>query len=191
MLENTVIIVGDSPFLSTIDDKMHYLLEKYNSIGINNSIKLYNVKEHIFQDEKFIGLTNKYPEIKAVTLYTYGDMIKSNKELYDSFAFDFKKDTEKDLIKDRKLAWCGFTHDYAISYCIVKGYKNIVLAGASDFIGGGHFATNEDFNYAEKLKRYSKRFIEEVCTKRASIYTLNPDSFLEELPRISIDELLK
>ena len=36
MLENTIIIVGDSPFLSTIDDKMHYLLEKYDSIGINN-----------------------------------------------------------------------------------------------------------------------------------------------------------
>ena len=50
-----------------------------------------------------------------------------------------KKIQKKDLIKDRKLAWCGFTHDYAISYCIVKGYKNIVLAGASDFIGGGHF----------------------------------------------------
>ena len=190
MLENAVIIVGDSPYLASINDSLRYILDRYDSIGINNSIRLYNIKEHIFQDEKFIKLTNKYPEIKVVTLYTYGDMIKPNKELYNSFTFDFKKNTEKDLLKDRKLAWCGFTHDYAISYCIIKGYKNIILAGTADFIGGGHYATNEEFNYAEKLKGYSKKFIEEVCTKRANIYTLNPDSFLS-IPRIELQKLLE
>ena len=190
MLENTVIIVGDSPFLATIEDKIHYLLERYDSIGINNAIRLYNVKEHVFLDDKFIPLTNQYPDVKTITLYKYGDAIKNCKELYDSYSFNFKKDTEKDLMKDRKLAWCGFTHDFAVSYCIIKGYKRIILAGTADFTVNKHYITDEDFNYAEKLKENSKRFLEEVCSKRAEIYTLNKDSILE-VPKLDIDFLLE
>lgn len=190
MLENTVIIVGDSPFLAAIEDKIHYLLSRFHSIGINNSILKYNVESHIFQDDKFIKLTNKYPEIKTIAPYVHGDMIKGNKELYDSYAFNFKKDSYKDIIKERKLAWCGFTHDYAISYCIIKGYTRIILAGTADFVKGKHYATEEDFKYSEKLKKLSKKFIEEVCSKRAEILTINPESYLE-IPRISIQKLLK
>ena len=119
----------------------------------------------------------------------YGDLIKGDKELYDSYAYNFKKDNAKNIIKDRKLAWCGFTHDYAISYCIIKGYSRIILAGAADFIEGKHYSTDEEFRYSEKLKNMSKRFIEEICSQRASIFTLNPDSFLN-IPRITISELL-
>lgn len=189
-MNDTIIIVGDSPFLERIEDKLQYALERYDSIGINNALLKYNMKLHIFQDEKFVKLTNRYPDVKTITLYMYGDLIKGDKELYDSYAYNFKKNTEKDIIKDRKLAWCGFTHDYAISYCIIKGYTRIILAGAADFTGGGHFATEEDFNYSEKLKEMSKRFIEEVCAKRVEILTLNPHSFLN-IPRIELPELLK
>ena len=105
------------------------------------------------------------------------------------YAYNFKKDNAKNIIKDRKLAWCGFTHDYAISYCIIKGYSRIILAGAADFIEGKHYSTDEEFRYSEKLKNMSKRFIEEICSQRASIFTLNPDSFLN-IPRITISELL-
>jgi hypothetical protein len=188
-MNKTALIIGDSPFLGEVEGFIHYAVDKYPSIGINNSIRRYNVSSHIFQDMKFVELTNSYPTIKTITLATYGDLIcKDNKEFYNSYVFDFKKDTE--LYKDEKLAWCGFTHDYAISYCIHKGYENIVLIGAADFTGFAHYLTKEEFNYSEKLKMLSKRFIEEVCSSKAKIYTCNPSSILD-IPKIQVSELLE
>lgn len=188
-MKKPIIIIGDSPFLENIEDKVHYLLELYPSMGINNAIRKYNITSHIFQDMKFISLTNRYPEIKTISLYMYGDMIeKENKELYDSYTFNFKTNTAQDIIKDNKLAWCGFTHDYAISYCIMKGYSHVILAGTADFTGSSHYLTEEQFNPAEKLVGHSKKFIEEVCSKKIKIYTLNPESTLN-VPRIKIEKL--
>ena len=176
--------------MGEVEGQLHYVLEKYPSIGINNAIRKYNVQMHGFQDAKFINLTNKYQDKKTITLYMYGDMIqKANRETYDSYPFNFKENTENDIFYSGRLAWCGFTHDYLISYCIMKGYKNIVLIGAADFTGNKHYLTDEEFKYSEKLKFQSKKFIEEICTKRANIFTCNPDSILE-IPRVSLTTLL-
>ena len=191
-MDKTVFIIGDSPFLGEIEDKIHYITEKYPTIGINNAIRKYSISTHIFQDMRFIGLTNSYPEIKTVAPYQWGDLIqKDNKELLESFTFDFKKDTEKDIVKDGKLAWYGFTHDYALSYCIMKGFSKIILMGTADFTGNKHYLTEEEFKYSEKLKLGSKRFIEDICSKKAEILTCNPNSILE-IPRVTnFNEFLK
>lgn len=189
-MKETVLIIGDSPFLGEIEDGIHYAIEKYPSIGINNAITKYNVDTHIFQDAKFVNLTNRYSSVKTVAPAWYGDTIqKENKELIGSYPFKFKENTEEDIVFNGRLAWCGFTHDYAISYCILKGYKNIILIGAADFTGTKHYLTEEEFKYSEKLKYQSKKFIEEVCTKRAIIKTCNPNSILN-IPRVGIKDLL-
>lgn len=188
-MKKPILLVGDSPFLADIEDQIHYLLELYPSIGINNAIRKYNISSHIFQDMKFIPLTNRYPEVKTISLYMYGDMIeKENKELYDSYTFNFKTNTAQDIVKDNKLAWCGFTHDYAISYCIMKGYTHVILIGTADFTGSLHYLTEEQFNPAKKLVKNSKKFIEEICSKKIKIYTLNHESILD-IPRIKIEKL--
>ena len=190
-MNHTILIVGDSPFLGEVEDQIRYVIEKYPSVGINNAIRRYNVQMHTFQDAKFINLTNQYPEVKTITQYMFGDMIqKENRELYDSYPFRVKEDTADDIFRDGRLAWCGFTHDYIISYCIMKGYKNIILIGTADFTGKQHFLTDEEFKYSEKLKFQSKKFIEEICSQRANIYTCNPASILE-IPRIEISKLLE
>lgn len=191
-MDKTIFIIGDSPFLGEIEDKIHYITEKYPTIGINNAVRKYKVSTHVFQDMKFVDLTNQYPEVKTVTIPAWGDMIvKENRELYDSFTFNFKINTKDDVAKNNRLAWCGFTHDYAISYCIMKGYSRIMLVGAADFTGNKHYLTDEEFKYSEKLKYNSKRFVEKVCLNRVNIMTCNPDSILE-IPRvISYDEFLK
>jgi len=189
-MEKTVLIIGDSPFLGEIEGSLHYTIERYPSIGINNAVRKYAVSTHIFQDEKFVDLTNQYKDIKTVAPSWYGDMIqKKNKELIGSYPFKFKENTADDIVKDGVLAWCGFTHDYAISYCIMKGYENVFLIGAADFTGNTHYLTEEEFKYSEKLKEQSKKFIEEICTQRINIFTCNPKSYLE-VPRVSIDTLL-
>lgn len=190
-MDKTIFIIGDSPFLGEIEDKIHYIAEKYPTIGINNAVRKYNISTHIFQDMKFISLTNQYPEVKTVTIPAWEDaVIKNNKECFNSYPFNFKVDSKDDIVKKGELAWCGFTHDYAISYCIMKGYERIILVGAADFTGNKHYLTEEEFKYSEKLKYNSKRFIEDVCSKKANILTCNTNSILN-VPRTSIDEFLK
>ena len=188
---NTIIILGDSPFLGTVEDKLSYILEKYTSIGINRVICKFKTSLHIFTDERIASVANKYTDISTISLYYHGDLIrKANKELIDTYAFKYRENTIEDIYKDGKLAWCGFTHDYAISYCIHKGWKNIILIGAADFMQGKHYTNTDVFNPNGKLIIKSKQFIEEICTKKADIVTCNPESFLS-IPRINIDELLQ
>ena len=191
MLTNSVLIVGDSPYLKEIEGELTFLIQRYPSLGINNIVRKYETQIHIFQDIPFITLTNKFPSMKTVAPYAHGDLIqKKNKELIDSYTFDFMRNSAEDIYKDGKLAWCGFTHDYAISYCIMKGYQNIVLIGTADFEQGKHFMTEQDFSPSQILAINSKKFIETICTQRANIYTCNQNSWLS-LPRIEISELLK
>ena len=189
--KNTALIIGDSPFIGEVENQLHYAVDRYPSIGINHVVKKFKVSTHIFQDMKFIPITNAYQNVKTVAPEWYGDMVqKENKELFPSFPFNFHVHTENDIYKDGKLAWEGFTHDYAISYCIYKGYENVILIGAADFTEGTHHMTNELFNPSNSLREYSQRFIQEICTKKVRIYTCNPKSSLN-LPRISLTELLK
>ncbi len=187
----TIIILGDSPFLTEIQDKVQYILERFFSIGINRVINKFKTNLHICLDEKILPVAISHPEIPTVTLKYYGDMVaKEKKELINSFSFDLFLNKTEDVYKDGRLAWCGFTHDYAISYCIYKGWKNIILLGAADFMQGTHFSNTDTFSPKGKLITASKKFIEEVCAKKVSISTCNPNSLLR-VPRVQIDELLK
>ena len=184
------ILLGDSPFLGEVENKVQYALERCYSLGINRVITRFRTSGHAFVDPFLIRLTNENPDLFSVSLYKYGDLIaKTCKDLYDSYAFDFSKDSCEDLLRDNKLAWCGFTHDYALSYLIIKGYDDIILLGTADFTPGPHYSNPYDLKCSDKLKLKSKKFIEEICCRKANIRTCNDASILE-IPRISIDELL-
>ena len=190
MTERTILILGDSPFLAKVHEKVRPLLDRYYSIGINNIITKYYTNEHIFVDKPFTALTNNYVG-KTVSPKAYDALIhKENKYLVDMFSFSFEKHTEKDICIGNRVAWCGFTHDYAISYCIQQGFKRIILVGAADFTSGPHFSTPYTFKYSKYCKEKSKKFIEDYVSKVVTIETCNPDSYLC-IPRVSINDLLK
>lgn len=181
-----VIILGDSPFLKEIEDRVNYVTNKYFTLGINRVINYFHISKHIFTDFTMLGCTNNFYYIPAITLYSYGDLVrKEKKELINTFTYAGDEKTEK----NGELAWCGFTHDYALSYCIMKGYDEVVLIGAADFTGEGHYSTPAEFRRSQKLQDNSIKFIEDVCTKHLKISTCNPNSKLS-VPRVSIDELL-
>jgi hypothetical protein len=186
-----IILLGDSPYIGEVEGVLQYILDRYESMGINRIINKFRVQKHVFVDPFIMRLTNEHPELFTVSLYKYGDLIpKKNKELFNTYPFNFLENTEEDLCKKGELAWCGFTHDYALSYLITKGYKDIVLIGTADFVSGPHFSNPYDLKCSEKLKFESKRFIEDICCKKALIRTCNPKSILD-IPRIDINELLK
>ena len=184
------IVLGDSPFLNEIEDKLQYTLDRYFSIGINRVINKFRTNMQVCLDSRILPVANSHPEIPTVTLKAHGALVqKEQKEFFDTYAFDFRLNTANDILKDKKLAWCGFTHDYALSYLISKGWKYIILIGAADFTQGTHFSNEEIFNPSRRLIELSKKFIEEVCTQKAKIFTCNPKSSLS-VPRLDIERLL-
>lgn len=187
-MKETVIILGDSPFLKEVEDKVEYLLYRYDSIGINRVILKYRTKIHAFVDIGMVSLTNKFENIKKLTIPLYKNIVRGDKEIFDTFSFDpeVHVNTTDD---NKKLAWCGFTHDYAISYAIHKGYKKVILVGTADFSEEGHYSCNRKFQYSESLREASKRFISEFCSKKVQIYTCNENSCLR-VPYRALDELL-
>ena len=183
-----VIVLGDSPFLKEIEHLLHYVVDKYYTIGINGVIKRCRADLHAFTDLKLIKLTNSYPNVPVLTLKGYGDLIrKSNQTLIDTFTYN------DDYIwkKGDKLAWCGFTHDYVISYLIGQKVKEIVLLGAADFINGKHYSNEYDFKRSKVLEDKSKQFIKNCNDTYISIKTCNPNSDIEGIEYVPIEELLE
>lgn len=184
------ILLGDSPFLKEVEGKVQYILDRWYSVGINRVIYKFRTNAHVFVDAFILPMTNERQDLFTISLAKYKNMIpKPNKALYNTYTFNLKKNGLKDLKKDDHLAWCGFTHDYALSYLITEGYDDIILLGTADFSSNSHYSNPYDLVCSEKLKLVSKRFIEEVCSKGALIRTCNPNSILD-IPRIMVEDLL-
>lgn len=185
-MNRTIVILGDSPFLKEVEDKVNYVLYRYPSIGINRAIIKYETSMHSFVDIGMLPIANRKPKIKKITLPLYKDVVKGDKEIFGTFSFS----SYGDIINNKgELAWCGFTHDYAISYAIYKGYERIILLGVADFVEGGHYSCHNTFTYSNSLREMSKKFISEFCIKKTKIYTCNKNSCLQ-VPYLPIEELL-
>ena len=186
-VEDTMIILGDSPFIEQIEDRVQYVLSKYYSIGINTVLSKFKTTYHAFIHFSLIPYSKDNPEIKIICPYYLSDRVrKTNVEYYNIFKLDIPKETE--VYKENALAWGGYTHDYAISYCIHKGFKNVILIGAADFIEGKHYSRPDKFIFSNKTKNDSKRFIK-FCSSKINLYTCNPESELE-INKIDINTLL-
>ena len=186
-MKERAIILGDSPFLNEVESLLHYVLDRNYVIGINSVIRKCRVDMHAFVDISMINLTNQRQELHTLTLYSYGALIqKPNKTLIDTFSYrgDY---TWRDK---GKLAWCGFTHDYVVSYLIDQGCKEIVLLGAADFINGEHYSNNTFFSYSPKLREKSIEFIQDCANRYVDIKTCNPNSLIK-IPYIPIENLLE
>ena len=153
-------------------------------------ITKFKTHAHAFVDLPMTRISNNYKGLKVISLKAFGDaVISEDKELFDTFSYN--GEISKEPYVNDKLAWCGFTHDFVISYCVYKGYKNIGLVGVADFIMGNHYSRDyKPFNCSDILKRTSMNFIRDVYEKGINIFTCNPDSSLE-VPYIGVDELLK
>lgn len=183
-----VVLLGDSPFLKEVEYLLHYVTDKYYTVGINKVIEKCRLDLHAFTDFKMIKLTNFYPSVSTLTLYSYGDLIKKDKKvLIDTFTY------EDDYVwkKGDKLAWCGFTHDYVLSYLISQGTKEIILLGAADFINGNHYSNEREFNRSKLLEDKSKQFITDCANMYVNIKTCNPKSDIKGVEYMPIEKLLE
>ena len=192
--EETIILIGRSDFLdSELCKNFYYCTEIYNCATINWSCTKYYSKYCFFLDsyvwkmchDKVLGR----PKLITSTMTT-GLVQGWDYEIYDQH----RMYTSMQPYTKGTLLGAGFTHDYAISYLIKEGYKNIILAGCADFVTkeyakGMNVRTDIKWNYSDKCKINSEYLINNVLSKYTHIYTLNPDSELK-VDRISVDELL-
>ena len=193
------LILGDSPIIQTIDKYIPNLLFLYPSLGINRIIRKFKTTKHIFVDGKVLPVTNEFPTMPVITIKQNGSRINKPNELKE--LIDVYSPRENSFVRtintnikieneEGKLVWYGFTHDYAISYLIRKGYDMIVLIGAADFVEGTHYVANhEQFKRSNRLQNHSKQYIEYVNENIIPIYTVNPNPIIN-IPTITIEELI-
>jgi hypothetical protein len=194
------LILGDSPIIQTIEKYIPNLLFLYPSIGINRIIRKFQTTKHIFVDDRILPVTNEFPNMPVITIKQNGSKVNKPKELkelinvYSPHNNSFVKTINTDNIEVEnskgELLWYGFSHDYAISYLIRKGYDMIVLVGTADFIDGNHYVANQEyFQRSNRLQNYSKQYIEYVNENIIPIYTINPNPIIN-IPTITIEELI-
>ena len=196
-MNKTALIIGDSPLIKKVEYELPYILNKYFSLGINRIIQMYPTSKHIFLDVGMINITNKYQNIPVITVPQYDPLIiTKERELINTFCNPV--DLIYDCLQDIKiinqygeLAWCGFTHDYAISYLIHQGYKNIVLIGTADFTLGTHYINkNVVFHRSDRLQKHSIQFINYLHQAHyATFYTINENSPLN-INYITVEDLM-
>lgn len=192
--EETIILIGRSDFLDRIDSSFNYCLDIYDVATINWACTRYYSKYNFFIDSYVRKMCYKQVlgEPKFITTGVNIGLVK----YYDHEIYEQHRIYSTDKIyTDKTLLCAGFTHDFAISYLIKQGYKNIILAGCADFVTKDYakdmnVRTDIQWNYSEKVKVNSMYLINNVYTKYANIYTLNPDSKLK-VDRITVEELLK
>ena len=73
---NRAIVLGDSPFLNEVEHILHYVLDRNYVIGINGVVKKCRVDMHAFTDTGLLKITNAYPSVPSLTLYSYGDLVQ-------------------------------------------------------------------------------------------------------------------
>ena len=86
---------------------------------------------------------------------------------------------------DGKLKYCGFTHDFVLSWCVMHNVKNVILIGVADFATNKHYNSSESFNPSESCIQESIKYINSLPM---NIYTINKNSKLS-VRRLKIKEL--
>jgi len=193
-MDKTIVLIGRSDYIDIIDQKGLYILTHTLPCATINWActrfeSIYNffldTYVHKMYNHKWLGnptfVTTTFNE-ECVKDYPHD--IYNEHRLYQ---------TDKPFT-DKTLLTAGFTHDFAISYLIKKGYKNIILLGVADFENkdyakGMNTRSNIQIKCSEKCKIKSKHLIENIFSKYANIITLNPRSYLS-VPKVSIRRLI-
>jgi len=171
---DTAIIIGRSDFLTPNLIKSIQKLP-FTKISINRHLEYMDYIAFI--DKEACEIDRK--GTKAITLECYN---LDNAEAYKIGAKGRIFDAERN-----ELETFGFTHDFVLSWCILKDYKNVVLAGAADFCSYKH-DNGQYFNPSPICIQNSINAINNIYSKYLNIYTLNPYSKLT-VNRITIGDL--
>lgn len=193
--KDTVVLIGRSDFLDTkACMNFEYCTEIYDCGTINWASTRYYGKYCFFLDHYVWRMC--HDKILGKPKFITSSMNLGYVKDYPHEIFEqHRMYTKPDIYTDKTLLSAGFTHDFAISYLIKCGYKNIVLAGCADFetkTYAKQMNVKEDINwkYSEKVKINSLYLINNIFSKHVNIYTLNPNSVLN-VKRITVKQLLE
>lgn len=161
-MRNKIIIFGRSPFINRIDfDKIDY--DNFSICCLNTlNPKLKRIDYVVSVDDNVMfAYDREFEWISANTGWLF-------------------KETGSDYtVLEKCLSWAFFSSSAAVSFAILRGYKEIYLAGV-DLIGGRvfeHYDGKPTNVKSEDMCNAEKNFIREICGKYGvKVFTLNPDN---------------
>ena len=165
----TVIIIGRSEIVTPEILEIARNL-KGTKIAINQYL---DFADYIAFIDNWMGFTQL--DKKALTLKCFN---VPNSESYEL-------QTGNAPVIDGKLKYCGFTHDFVLSWCVMHNVKNVILIGVADFATDKHYNSSESFNPSESCIQESINYINSLPL---NIYTINPKSKLS-VHKIKLEEL--
>ncbi len=163
-----LIIFGCSPFINQVD--IPPLLERYDTIGINNFARYYPV-------DVVFSFDDRIPGHRALHAFVPNYLAKDGEIPYIPVSSDSPLQgwqREKGVVK---LGFKHFTVSLAVNWALLKGYKKIYLIGVdhvetvtsfTDFDGTYHPA-----ELTQDAHRGLKQFIYR-CAEQCEIYQCNP-----------------
>ena len=159
-MRNKIIIFGRSPFINELDfDKIDY--DKYSICCINT-------------------INPNLKQVNYVVSTDYNVMFPYDREfewISPHTNWLFLGTSEPYYVEERKLSWCYFSSSIAVSFAILRGYKEIYLAGI-ELEGDDKFEHYDSKPVILKNgfdKCYAERkFIKNICYKYGvKVFTLN------------------
>lgn len=161
----TVIIIGRSDYITPeILDICKQV--KACKVAINQYFGWVDYIAHI--DHKPYGQELYYGNAIPLTLTCFNVPNSENYWLHTD-TYDFKPDKNS-------LFYESFTHDFVISWAIMKGFKKIILIGCADFENDNHCdGSTEKFDPQQNAIIDSIKYINSFD----NIYTINPNSKLK------------
>jgi len=169
LIGKTILVFGRSEFLTESKIKAAMALP-FDKLAINHAIEgvdyvAYIDKKELETDAKIVTITDNGGEFY---LMNYDDALVDREAKF--------------------LAYFGFTHDFVLSWCILRGYANVILIGTADFQSEKHYDGDDLFIPSRKATADSLNAIENIYTQELNIFTMNKNSKLQ-VDRITLKEL--
>lgn len=191
MNKHSAIIIGGSPFVSTVD-LPHIDTEKFDVIAINRQPLGIKTKFLIAHDTDF-RKANTQEEVANIKNKGLNPVFLAPKTefIHETTGWNWKPDIISD--QDKLLGFCLYTCSSAVNFAYLRGYKNVY------FIGVDLEENNKPFSHwhgvtnvlpvpdtcAKQAKEYLYRY-----KKLLNMYQCNPSVAKDwDIPYCPIDQL--
>ena len=193
--ENTVLVIGCSPFIHECHQFINPLLKKYTGIACNCA-------SFYFEGFEYIATNDFYPESNLKKIINWDKNFKEIVEKRDCH-YIFKPNIEEPILEDvvniqddleiHELYGRHTVSLPAINFSFLKGFENAVLIGVDLSAGWNHFyekpkSVNLRQSTSARLRLNRMQLGFKLLSEHINIYNVNPEA-RTGVPIIGIETL--
>ena len=191
MDKDSILIMGGSPFLNTID-LPRIDIDRFDILCINRPIHNLPVHYLVAYDDDFRACHTQ-EEVQNILKHHLNPVFLAPKTefIHKSTGWQFKRDYISN--EDKVLGFCLYTCSSAVNFAYLRGYKNVYLIGIdlkedNKPFSHWHGVVNKK-EVPVKCAKMAKEYIYQY-KKLLNIYQCNPSVMLEwQIPYCPVDRL--